>query len=61
MLRIVVRETGIDKTVKSMRKNLPVLSARKRDKDGLTDRIAASAKPTRPSAGQAPLLSLPLL
>jgi dCMP deaminase len=40
-----------------MRKNLPVLSARKRDKDGLTDRIAASAKPTRPSAGDAPLLS----
>jgi len=46
MWGIVVLEVGIDKGVKGMRRNLrfPL--------------IAASAKPTRPRAGQAPLLSL---
>jgi hypothetical protein len=46
MWGIVVREVGIDKPVKTMRRSLrfPL--------------IAASAKPTRPSAGQAPLRSL---
>ncbi len=46
MLGIVVPKVGIDKPVKSMRRNLrfPL--------------IAASAKPTRPTAGQAPLRSL---
>jgi len=46
MWGIVVWKVGIHKGVKSMRRNLrfPL--------------IAASAKPTRPAAGQAPLRSL---